>query len=199
MFVEKDLGHMTNVSKPEYEASSHLSAIALERLAKEQIVVLDGAMGTMIQQLRLEEADFRGNIFEAHESPLQGCNDLLSWTRPEAIQRIHEAFLKAGAHVVSTNTFNANGISLADYDLQNCVREINLAAVRCAREAIAAVSTDERQRFVAGSIGPTNRTASLSPDVNDPGYRAVTFDDLVQTYAEQIDALLEGGGRLAPP
>ena len=199
MFVEKGLRYMANVSTREYETSPTVSVSALERLAQEQIVVLDGAMGTMIQQLGLEERDFRGDILAGHESPLQGCNDLLSWTRPEAIQKIHEAFVNAGAHVVSTNTFNANGISLADYNLQDRVREINLAAVQCARDAIASVSADSSQRFVAGSIGPTNRTASLSPDVNDPGYRAVTFDDLVRTYAEQIDALLEGGVDLLLP
>ena len=190
---------MTNVSIREYDTSCAASLEALERLAKQQIVVLDGAMGTMIQQLGLEEADFRGDILRDHQSPLQGCNDLLSWTRPDAIQKIHEAFLRAGAHVVSTNTFNANRISLADYELQDRVREINLAAVRCARDAIGSVDSDSSPRFIAGSIGPTNRTASLSPDVNDPGYRAVTFDDLVETYAEQIDALLEGGVDLLLP
>jgi 5-methyltetrahydrofolate--homocysteine methyltransferase len=190
---------MTNVSMSDDHPSEVVSANALERLAKEQIVVLDGAMGTMIQQLGLEEADFRGEILKDHQAPLQGCNDLLSWTRPDAIQKIHEAFLEAGSHVVSTNTFNANGISLADYDLQDSVREINLAAVRCARMAIEAVGAGRCPRFVAGSIGPTNRTASLSPDVNDPGYRAVTFDDLVETYTEQIEALLEGGVDLLLP
>ena len=190
---------MANVSSPEHEAGLAPSIASLERLAKGHVVVLDGAMGTMIQKLGLEEADFRGDVFPDHKSPLQGCNDLLSWTFPGAIQEIHGAFLNAGAHVVSTNTFNANSISLADYELQGFVREINLAAVRCARQAIASVGTGECPRFVAGSIGPTNRTASLSPDVNDPGYRAVTFDDLVETYAEQIDALLEGGVDLLLP
>ncbi len=190
---------MTNVSMSDDQTSEVVSADSLGRLASRKILVLDGAMGTMIQQLGLEEDDFRGDILTSHDSPLQGCNDLLSWTRPEAISQIHQSFLEAGADVVSTNTFNANSISLADYDLQDRVREINLAAVRCARDAVAAVNTDERPRFVAGSIGPTNRTASLSPDVNDPGYRAVTFDDLVETYAEQIDALLEGGVDLLLP
>ena len=183
---------MTKVSTTQNESGPASAGEALERLARKQIVVLDGAMGTMIQQLGLKETDFRGQILERHEAPLLGCNDLLSWTRPDAIRGIHKAFLEAGSHVVSTNTFNANRTSLADYQLQDRVREINLAAVQCAREAIADVSTDPGQRFVAGSIGPTNRTASLSPDVNDPGYRAVTFDDLVATYAEQVDALLEG-------
>ena len=190
---------MTNVSMPEHPITTTASSDALDRLAKQQIVVLDGAMGTMIQRLGLKEHDFRGEVFKSHESPLEGCNDLLAWTRPEAIRRIHQAFLEAGAHVVSTNTFNANRISLADYDLQNYVREINLAAVKCAREAICALNSSERPRFVAGSIGPTNRTASLSPDVNDPGYRAVTFDGLVEAYAEQVDALLEGGVDLLLP
>lgn len=190
---------MINVSVPEHPTTTSLSADGLDRLAAQQIVVLDGAMGTMIQNLRLIEADFRGEVFRSHQSPLQGCNDLLSWTRPHAIQGIHQAFLEAGAHVVSTNTFNANRISLADYGLQGYVREINLSAVRCAREAVHGLNSEQRPRFVAGSIGPTNRTASLSPDVNDPGYRAVTFDDLVEAYSEQIDALLEGGVDLLLP
>ena len=187
---------MSKVSTP-YSRTTP-SPHSLQQLAQSQIVVLDGAMGTMIQRLGLGEDDFRGNILGSHESPLQGCNDLLSWTRPDAIQQIHRDFLEAGAHVVSTNTFNANRISLADYRLEDSVRQINEAAVRCARSAIAAVSPD-RPRFVAGSIGPTNRTASLSPDVNDPGYRAVTFDDLVEIYTEQIEALLDAGVDLLLP
>ena len=190
---------MTNVSIADDHASELLSDKSLEHLARQKVLILDGAMGTMIQRLKLKEADFRADLFPSHDSPLLGCNDLLSWTRPEAICQIHEAFLEAGADVVSTNTFNANRISLVDYDLQDHVRAINLAAVRCARDAIDAVGGETQPRFIAGSIGPTNRTASLSPDVNDPGYRAVTFDDLVETYTEQVEALLEGGVDLLLP
>ena len=167
----------------------------LEELCAQRILILDGAMGTMIQQLHLAEADFRGSTLADHPRPLMGCNDLLSLTRPESIEEIHRGFLQAGADIISTNTFNANRISLADYGLADRVRPINLAAVACARRAIGSLdaSGDNRPRFVAGSIGPTNRTASLSPDVNDPGYRAVNFDDLVATYHEQVSALVEGG------
>ncbi len=190
---------MDNVSPADARAQFPRSAGELERLAREKILILDGAMGTMIQQLGFSEAEFRGQPFESHPSALFGCNDLLSWTQPAAIQEIHHGFLDAGADILSTNTFNANRISLADYGLSESVRQINLAAVACARQAIAARRSDGRPRFVAGSIGPTNRTASLSPDVNDPGYRAVTFSDLVAAYAGQIDALLAGGVDLLLP
>lgn len=167
----------------------------LESLASQRIVILDGAMGTMIQRLGLEEADYRGTPFAGHPGDLKGCNDLLSITRPAVIQEIHRRYLEAGADVISTNTFNANRISLADYHLENQVRQINIAAAHCARRAIGDLDTlgDNRPRFVAGSLGPTNRTASLSPDVNDPGYRAITFDELVEAYYEQTAALVEGG------
>ncbi len=190
---------MDNVSPADARAQFPRSAGELERLAREKILILDGAMGTMIQQLGFSEAEFRGQPFQSHPSALLGCNDLLSWTQPAAIQEIHQAFLDAGAEILSTNTFNANRVSLADYGLSESVRQINLAAVACARQAIVARRSDGRPRFVAGSIGPTNRTASLSPDVNDPGYRAVTFADLVAAYAEQIDALLSGGVDLLLP
>ncbi len=190
---------MDNVSPADARAQFPRSAGELERLAREKILILDGAMGTMIQQLGFSEAEFRGQPFESHPSARFGCNDLLSWTQPAAIQEIHHGFLDAGADILSTNTFNANRISLADYGLTASVRQINLAAVACARQAIAARRSDGRPRFVAGSIGPTNRTASLSPDVNDPGYRAVTFSDLVAAYAGQIDALLAGGVDLLLP
>ncbi len=178
--------------------SRSLTAQLLEHLAAKRILILDGAMATMIQRLGLTEADFRGREFAAHGSDLRGCNDLLSITQPAAITEIHQSFLEAGADILSTNTFNANRISMADYALVDHVCEINRAAVACARTAIDAVrqAGDDRPRFIAGSIGPTNRTASLSPDVNDPGYRAVTFDDLVEAYREQIAALIEGGADL---
>jgi 5-methyltetrahydrofolate--homocysteine methyltransferase len=163
----------------------------LDRLVRQRIAILDGAMGTMIQKLGLDEAAYRGGQFAAHPRDLKGCNDLLCVTQPEAIAAIHREYLEAGADILSTNTFNANRVSLADYDLCDRVREINLAAARCARQAVDQLPG--RTAFVAGSLGPTNRTASLSPDVNDPGYRAVTFDDLVAAYLEQAEALVEGG------
>ncbi len=174
------------------------SGAVLESLAGERILVLDGAMGTMIQALRLGEEEFRGKPFAGHEMSLAGCNDLLSITQPAAIRAIHRGFLEAGADIVSTNTFNANRISMADYGLTEYVGQINRAAVACARQAIEELGRAgaDRPRLVAGSIGPTNRTASLSPDVNDPGYRAVTFDELAAAYGEQIEALVEGGADL---
>ncbi len=166
----------------------------LEKLLASRIVVLDGAMGTMIQQRQFTEADYRGSQFADHAADLIGCNDLLCVTQPGAITEIHRGYLEAGADIVCTNSFNANAVSMADYDLIDEVGRINRAAVQCAKDAITAVrQTDDRPRFVAGSIGPTNRTASLSPDVNDPGYRAVTFDDLVANYSEQVTVLVEAG------
>jgi 5-methyltetrahydrofolate--homocysteine methyltransferase len=177
------------------------SETTLRELAARRILILDGAMGTMIQRLGLDEAAYRGSQFAGHARDLQGCNDLLSLTRPEAIEEIHRAFLAAGAEILSTNTFNANRISLADYGLVEHVGQVNRAAVACARRAIevARAQGDERPRFVAGSIGPTNRTASLSPDVNRPGFRAITFDQLREAYAEQVEALIESGVDLLLP
>ncbi len=167
----------------------------LEGLVRERIVVLDGAMGTMIQSARLSEEDFRGSLFRDHPRPLKGANDLLCLTRPEVIEEIHFRYLEAGADIISTNTFNANRISLADYGLEGQVRAINHAAVGCARRAIkqARLRWPDRPFLVAGSIGPTNRTASISPDVSNPGYRSITFDQLVEAYAEQVEALLDAG------
>jgi 5-methyltetrahydrofolate--homocysteine methyltransferase len=167
----------------------------LARAVRRRILVLDGAMGTTIQGLGLGEDDFRASQFADHPVDLTGCNDLLSITRPEAIVDVHRGFLEAGADIICTNTFNANAISLADYKLEDRAAEINAAAVACARRAIDEVSRSGNgpPRFIAGSIGPTNRTASLSPDVSDPGYRAVTFDELVRIYSEQIAALAEAG------
>ncbi|MBU0553995.1 methionine synthase [Myxococcota bacterium] len=162
----------------------------LRALLDERVLLLDGAMGTQIQTFSLSEADFRGDRFTAHPRPLQGCNDLLNLTRPEVISAIHRAYLDAGADIIETNTFNANAIALADYDLQSHAREINAAAARLARAACDAVAGP---RFVAGVLGPTNRTASISPSVEDPGARAVTFDELVVAYAEAAEGLLDGG------
>ncbi len=167
----------------------------LAELLKSQIIMLDGAMGTMIQKHKLEESDFRGERFTDHRSDLKGNNDLLTLTRPDIIEDIHYQFLKAGADIIETNTFNSTGISQADYHLEPLVRELNIEGAKLARQAVDRLLKEDPSRhlFVAGSIGPTNRTTSISPDVNDPGYRAVTFDDMVRAYTEQAQALLDGG------
>lgn len=167
----------------------------VEQEIKKRILVLDGAMGTMIQQHKLEEADYRGVRFKDYAHSLKGNNDLLSITQPKIIASIHEAYLEAGADIIETNTFNANRISMADYHMEDLVEELNVSAAKLARKAADKFSaqTPNKPRFVAGSIGPTNRTASLSPDVNNPGFRAVSFDDLVETYLEQVLALISGG------
>ena len=166
------------------------------RLLRERILVLDGAMGTMIQSYGLEEADYRGERFRDWPVDLKGNNDLLSLTRPDIIRDIHRAYLEAGADIVETNTFNSTAISLADYRQEDLVHELNLAAARLAREACDAVATPDRPRFVAGVLGPTNRTASISPDVNNPGFRNVSFEALRATYYDATRALLEGGADL---
>ncbi len=162
---------------------------------KNRVLVLDGAMGTMIQAYRLKEEDYRGERFADHKSDLRGNNDLLSIIRPDIIRAIHEKYLEAGADIIETNTFNANRISMADYQLEELVYEMNISSARLAREAADKYTAmnPARPRFVAGSLGPTNKTASLSPDVNRPGFRAVYFDDLKVVYKEQTEALLEGG------
>jgi len=168
---------------------------ALRELFTRRIALLDGAMGTMIQQHPLAESDFRGDRFRNHGHDLKGNNDLLSITRPDVIRGIHRAYLEAGSDIIETNTFSSTTISQADYGLEEAVREINLAGARVARETAEEfmAANPARRVFVAGSVGPTNRTASMSPDVNNPGYRAVTFNDLVTAYTLQIDALLDGG------
>jgi 5-methyltetrahydrofolate--homocysteine methyltransferase len=165
------------------------------RLFAARIAVLDGAMGSMIQTYRLEEADFRGERFKSHPHDLKGNNDLLSLTRPDVIEQIHSDYFTAGADIVETNTFSSTSIAMADYHCEPLVREINLAAVACARRAAqrAEAATPGRLCFVAGAIGPLNRTLSMSPDVNRPDYRAVTWDQVVAAYTEQIVALLDGG------
>jgi len=167
----------------------------LERIAQDRILILDGAMGTMIQRLGLTEEDFHPKGMEDHPILLKGNNELLSLSRPEAIKRIHEQYLEAGADIVETNTFSATSIAQAEHQCEHLVREMNLASARLAREACDAFTAKDpsKPRFVAGALGPTNKTASLSPDVNDPGFRAVHFDDLVTAYKEQVEALLEGG------
>jgi 5-methyltetrahydrofolate--homocysteine methyltransferase len=167
----------------------------IEDILKERILVLDGAMGTMIQRYQLEEEDFRKGWFENHASPLKGNNDLLSLTRPEIIKEIHGKYLEAGADIIETNTFSGTKIAQADYHLEDYVYDINFHSAKIAKEVADEFTkaNPDKPRFVAGSIGPTNRTASISPDVNDPGYRAVTFDDLVIVYKEQVHALMDGG------
>lgn len=168
--------------------------MTLHEAAKKRILILDGAMGTMIQRYQLKEEDFRGTRFENHPHPLQGNNDLLVLTRPDIIETIHYQYLEAGADIIETNTFNAQRISLADYGMEELAYEINVAAAQCARKAVERFEKETGKKgFVAGAVGPTNKTASLSPDVNDPGYRAVTFDELVEAYQEQTRGLLDGG------
>ncbi len=168
---------------------------AFRRLFATRIAVLDGAMGSMIQTFKLEEPDFRGDRFKAHPHDLKGNNDLLCLTRPDVIESIHSDYFAAGADIVETNTFSSTSIAMADYRCESLVREINLAAVACARRAAdrAEAADPSRLRFVAGAIGPLNRTLSMSPDVNRPDYRAVTWDDVVAAYTEQIEALLDAG------
>jgi len=170
----------------------------LTKLLRERILILDGAMGTMIQGRRLSEPDFRGPAgcgLQDHAHDLKGDNDLLALTNPEVIRAIHDEFLAAGADIIETNTFNATRIAQADYKLESRVREINLAAARIARERADAwtAKTPEKPRFVAGALGPTNRTATISPDVNDPGFRNVSYDELVAAYGESVAMLIEGG------
>ena len=168
---------------------------ALENLLNTRILVMDGAMGTMIQQHKLEESDFRGTRFADHDCDVKGNNDLLALTQPDLIQAIHQEYLVAGADIIETNTFNSNAISMADYHMESLAYDLNIAGGQVARKAVDAVMahSPDRPRFVAGAIGPTNRTASMSPDVNNPGFRAVTFDDLANAYYEQVRGLVDGG------
>src|SRR5579862_7815224 len=169
----------------------------LRRLAAERILVLDGAMGTMIQALRLDEEAFRGARFDAWNREVRGNNDLLNLSRPDAVRAIHLAYFRAGADIVSTNTFSSTRIAQADYGMTEIAYELNAEGARLAREAARlAQDEDGKQRFVAGAIGPTNRTASISPDVSNPGFRAISFDELRTAYAEQIDGLIVGGADL---
>ena len=162
-------------------------------ILKQRVLVLDGAMGTMIQKLKFNESDYRGNRFKNYNKPLKGNNDLLSITQPNAIFTIHKEYLEAGADIIETNTFSSTSIGMADYGMESLVYELNFESAKLAKRAAKEFTLDNKPRFVAGSIGPTNKTASMSPDVNNPGYREVTFDDLVKSYSEQIEALIEGG------
>lgn len=167
----------------------------IKELLKKRILVLDGAMGTMIQRYKLEEEDFRGERFKDHTHSLKGNNDLLAITRPDVLRAIHAEYFEAGADIAETNTFSGTTIAQADYGLEDAVYDINYLSAKLAREVADEFTEREpnKPRYVAGSIGPTNRTASLSPDVNDPGFRAVTFDELVEAYTLQVKALIDGG------
>jgi 5-methyltetrahydrofolate--homocysteine methyltransferase len=168
----------------------------LNELLKKRILILDGAMGTMIQQYKLNEEGYRGKRFKNWKSDLKGNNDLLCLTQPQIIKKIHLDYLEAGADIIETNTFNSQRMSLSDYGMQELSYEINLAAAKIAREAVeefSAKSKVKSQKFVAGAVGPMNKTLSLSPDVNNPGYRAVTFDEVYLAYKEQIKGLVDGG------
>jgi len=170
----------------------------IARLLRERVLVLDGAMGTMIQRYKLNEEDYRGERFKNHPCDLKGNNDLLSLTRPDVIREIHESYLEAGSDIIETNTFNATSVSQADYQAEALVYELNYESARIAAEAVSLFTqrTPDKPRFVAGSIGPTNKTTSLSPDVNDPGFRAISFDEMKTAYKEQVRGLVEGGADL---
>lgn len=165
----------------------------LKQLLNQRILILDGAMGTMIQRYGLNEQDFRGSLFPDSAVELKGNNDLLCLTAPHLIDEIHRAYLEAGADIIETNSFNANAISMADYRLESQVKEINRAAARIARKAADDYSTPDKPRFVAGSIGPTNKSCSMSPDMENPALRNLDLDTLATAYREQITALIEGG------
>ena len=166
-----------------------------DEILNNRILVLDGAMGTMIQSHKLSEADFRGTQYADHVCDVKGNNDLLVLTQPKIIEDIHVLYLEAGADIIETNTFNSNAISMADYKMEALVYELNVAGAQVAKRAVARVQAEQpgRKCFVAGALGPTNRTASMSPDVNNPAFRAVTFDDLAAAYYDQVRGLVEGG------
>ena len=170
----------------------------IETILKERILVLDGAMGTMIQRLEFTEEQFRADRFKDHPCPLGGNNDLLSITQPDAIKNIHEQYLLAGADIIETNTFSSTSIAMADYQLEHLAYELNFESAKIAKQVAQKISTEnpDKPRFVAGSIGPTNKSASMSPDVNDPGFRAVSFDELFDAYHEQVAGLVKGGADL---
>jgi 5-methyltetrahydrofolate--homocysteine methyltransferase len=168
-------------------------AQALPEILKTRIAILDGAMGTMIQRFKLTEADYRGERFKDFSKDVKGNNELLSLTRPDVIRDIHEGYLAAGADMIETNTFGATTVAQADYDMQHLAREMNLQSARIARAACDKFSTPDKPRFVVGALGPTPKTASISPDVNDAGARNVTFEELRAAYYEQVEALVEGG------
>src|SRR4026209_3026303 len=176
-----------------------MSNMNIREELKKRILIIDGAMGTMIQRYKLAEADYRGSRFKDWHCDVKGNNDLLSITQPQIITAIHKQYLDAGADIIETNTFSSTAIAMADYEMQSLAYELNVAAAKCAREAIRQyenqhpTSNIQHPKFIAGAIGPLNKTLSLSPDVNNPGYRAVTFDEVVDAYYEQVKGLVEGG------
>lgn len=177
-------------------AKKYTRGQALPEILKNRIMILDGAMGTMVQRFKLSEAQFRGERFKDFHKDIKGNNELLSLTRPDIIRDIHEGYLAAGADMVETNTFGATTVAQADYDMQDLAKEMNLQSAKLARAACDKFSTPDKPRFVAGALGPTPKTASISPDVNDPGARNVSFEELRSAYYEQVEALVEGGSDL---
>jgi len=177
-------------------AKKYTRGQALPEILKNRIMILDGAMGTMVQRFKLSEAQFRGERFKDFHKDIKGNNELLSLTRPDIIRDIHEGYLAAGADMVETNTFGATTVAQADYDMQDLAKEMNLQSAKLARAACDKFSTPDKPRFVAGALGPTPKTASISPDVNDPGARNVSFEELRSAYYEQVAALVEGGADL---
>ena len=178
-------------------ASKTNTHATFRELMQQRILVLDGAMGTMIQALKLDEEGYRGARFDAWNREVRGNNDLLNLSRPDAVREIHLAYFRAGADIVSTNTFSSTKIAQADYGMEDIAYELNQAGAKLAREAAAlAEKEDGKRRFVAGALGPTNRTASISPDVSNPGFRAIRFDQLREAYGEQIRGLIDGGADL---
>lgn len=167
----------------------------IQEIVKQRILILDGAMGTMLQQHQFEEEDFRGERFQFFQKSVKGNNDLLNLTQPEAVANVHRAFLEAGADILETNTFSSTTVAMTDYDMQHLVKELNVEGAKIARQVADEFTklNPQKPRFVAGSIGPTNRTASLSPDVSRPGFRAITFEELRLAYKEQVEALILGG------
>jgi 5-methyltetrahydrofolate--homocysteine methyltransferase len=167
----------------------------LPELLKRRILILDGAMGTMIQNYQLDEAAYRGERFKDFAHDVKGNNDLLTLTQPQIIREIHEQYLDAGADIIETNTFNSTAVAMADYHMEDLVYELNVEAAKIARAAADKYEAKDpaKPRFVAGTLGPTNRTASISPDVNDPGFRNINFDQLVETYTEAVRGLIDGG------
>ena len=180
-------------TQPGASSQPYTRAQELPQLLSQRILMLDGAMGTMIQQLKLSEAQYRGDRFKNHASDVKGNNELLSLTLPHVIQDIHESYLQAGADLIETNTFGATQVAQADYGLEAYAKEMNLASAQLARAACDKFSTPERPRYVAGALGPTPKTASISPDVNDPGARNISFEELRHNYYEQTEALVQGG------